>query len=147
MLKIAIYGKGGIGKSTVTSNLAAAFATMGKKVIQIGCDPKADSTISLLGGVGVTPVMNYMREYDRDPELEEIMETRQAYAYSPEEGKRIQPVEGIEKTAVLAAPILSAGDIVGSVLFLSPDASYAPTDADRKLLMAASMFLGKHMES
>ena len=42
MLKIAVYGKGGIGKSTVTSNLAAAFASMGKKVIQIGCDPKAD---------------------------------------------------------------------------------------------------------
>ena len=36
MLKIAVYGKGGIGKSTVTSNLAAAFASMGKKVIQIG---------------------------------------------------------------------------------------------------------------
>ena len=50
MLKIAIYGKGGIGKSTVTSNLAAAFAAMGKRVIQIGCDPKADSTINLLGG-------------------------------------------------------------------------------------------------
>lgn len=49
MLKIAVYGKGGIGKSTVTSNLAAAFASMGKKVIQIGCDPKADSTINLLG--------------------------------------------------------------------------------------------------
>ena len=47
MLKVAIYGKGGIGKSTVTSNLAAAFATMGKRVIQIGCDPKADSTINL----------------------------------------------------------------------------------------------------
>lgn len=47
MLKVAIYGKGGIGKSTVTSNLAAAFASMGKKVIQIGCDPKADSTINL----------------------------------------------------------------------------------------------------
>ena len=51
MLKVAIYGKGGIGKSTVTSNLAAAFATMGKKVIQIGCDPKADSTMNLLGTV------------------------------------------------------------------------------------------------
>ena len=50
MLKVAIYGKGGIGKSTVTSNLAAAFAMLGKKVIQIGCDPKADSTINLLGG-------------------------------------------------------------------------------------------------
>ena len=66
MLKIAVYGKGGIGKSTVTSNLAAAFASMGKKVIQIGCDPKADSTINLLGGTTPIPVMNYMREYDED---------------------------------------------------------------------------------
>ena len=38
MLKIAVYGKGGIGKSTITSNLAAAFATLGKRVIQIGCE-------------------------------------------------------------------------------------------------------------
>ena len=68
MLKIAIYGKGGIGKSTITSNLAAAFAAMGKKVIQIGCDPKADSTINLLGGESLRPVMNYMREEDEEPE-------------------------------------------------------------------------------
>ncbi len=73
MLKIAIYGKGGIGKSTVTSNLAAAFASMGKRVIQIGCDPKADSTINLLGGEPLLPVMNYMREKDEDPEtIEDI---------------------------------------------------------------------------
>ena len=73
MIKIAIYGKGGIGKSTMTSNLAAAFAALGKKVIQIGCDPKADSTINLLGGQPLEPVMNFMRERDRDPEsLEEI---------------------------------------------------------------------------
>ena len=73
MLKIAIYGKGGIGKSTVTSNLAAAFASMGKRVIQIGCDPKADSTINLLGGEPLLPVMNYMREQDEDPEtIEDI---------------------------------------------------------------------------
>ena len=39
MLKIAVYGKGGIGKSTMTSNLAAAFSVLGKKVIQIGCVP------------------------------------------------------------------------------------------------------------
>ena len=71
--KIAVYGKGGIGKSTVTGNLAAAFAVMGKRVIQIGCDPKADSTINLLGGKPLLPVMNYMREQDDDPEsLEEI---------------------------------------------------------------------------
>ena len=68
MLKVAIYGKGGIGKSTVTSNLAAAFANMGKRVIQIGCDPKADSTINLLGGEPLRPVMNYMREEDEEPE-------------------------------------------------------------------------------
>ena len=49
MLKVAVYGKGGIGKSTVTSNLAAAFAAMGKRVIQIGCEPKADSPSIYLG--------------------------------------------------------------------------------------------------
>ena len=68
MLKIAVYGKGGIGKSTVTSNLAAAFANMGKRVIQIGCDPKADSTINLLGGEPLRPVMNFMREEDEEPD-------------------------------------------------------------------------------
>ena len=73
MLKIAIYGKGGIGKSTTTANLAAAFASLGKKVIQIGCDPKADSTMSLLGGEPVQSVMDYMRINDEEPEaLEEI---------------------------------------------------------------------------
>ncbi len=73
MLKIAVYGKGGIGKSTVTANLSAAFASMGKRVIQIGCDPKADSTINLLEGDPLLPVMNYMRDMEKDPEtLEDI---------------------------------------------------------------------------
>ena len=57
----------------MTSHLAAAFATLGKRVIQIGCDPKADSTINLLGGQPLRPVMNYLREEDEEPEtLEEI---------------------------------------------------------------------------
>lgn len=73
MLKLAVYGKGGIGKSTVTSNLAAAFALRGKKVIQIGCDPKADSTGNLLAGRPLEPVMNYLRDHDKDPtSLDEI---------------------------------------------------------------------------
>lgn len=73
MIKVAIYGKGGIGKSTVTANLAAALAVRGKKVIQIGCDPKADSTINLLGGRLLEPVMNYLREHDSEPGLDDIV--------------------------------------------------------------------------
>lgn len=49
MLKIAIYGKGGIGKSTISSNLSAIISKNGKKVLHIGCDPKGDSTRNLIG--------------------------------------------------------------------------------------------------
>ena len=73
MIKLAIYGKGGIGKSTCTSNLSAALARLGKKVIQIGCDPKADSTVNLLHGDPVIPVMDYMRIHDEEPDkIEQI---------------------------------------------------------------------------
>lgn len=75
MYKLAVYGKGGIGKSTMTSNLAAAFSFLGKKVIQIGCDPKADSTMNLLGGEQIEPVMDMLRD-ERDPEsIEDIAKT------------------------------------------------------------------------
>ena len=67
MQKLAIYGKGGIGKSTITSHLAAALATLGKRVIQVGCDPKADSTSNLLGGQPLATVMDYLREHDEPP--------------------------------------------------------------------------------
>lgn len=72
MKKIAIYGKGGIGKSTVTSNLAAALSVLGYKVMQIGCDPKADSTINLLGGMPPEPVMNSLRN-DITPGVADIV--------------------------------------------------------------------------
>ena len=73
MIKLALYGKGGIGKSTCTANLSAALASLGKRVIQIGCDPKADSTINLLHGEPVLPVMDYMRKFDEEPErIEQI---------------------------------------------------------------------------
>ncbi len=76
MIKLAIYGKGGIGKSTCTSNLAAALALLGKKVIQIGCDPKADSTMNLLHGTPVTPVMDHLRDHDDEPDdYHQISET------------------------------------------------------------------------
>lgn len=64
MYKLAIYGKGGIGKSTVTSNVAAALAARGHTVFQIGCDPKADSTRLHMAAAGVElpTVLDKMRE-------------------------------------------------------------------------------------
>ncbi len=59
----AIYGKGGIGKSTTSSNLSAAFAQMGKRVLQIGCDPKHDSTFTLTGKLQPT-VIDILKEVD-----------------------------------------------------------------------------------
>ena len=62
MIKLAIYGKGGIGKSTVCANLAFCLAQSGRRVLQIGCDPKADSTIALRGGERLLSVLEGMRQ-------------------------------------------------------------------------------------
>lgn len=62
MKEVAIYGKGGIGKSTLTSNISAALAIKGKKILQIGCDPKHDSTVLLLGGRRITTVLDYIKQ-------------------------------------------------------------------------------------
>ncbi len=62
-LVIAVYGKGGIGKSTTSSNLSAAFSKLGKKVLQIGCDPKHDSTFTLTHKM-VPTVIDILEEVD-----------------------------------------------------------------------------------
>ena len=62
MIKLAFYGKGGIGKSTAASNVSAALAQKGLKVMQIGCDPKADSTIFLHGGERIPTVLDLVRK-------------------------------------------------------------------------------------
>ncbi len=60
--QIAIYGKGGIGKSTTTSNISAALSVAGYKVMQFGCDPKSDSTNTLRGGDYIPTVLDTLRE-------------------------------------------------------------------------------------
>ena len=72
MRKIAIYGKGGIGKSTTTQNTVAALAEMGRKVMVVGCDPKADSTRLLLGGLAQRTVLDTLRDEGEDVELDDI---------------------------------------------------------------------------
>lgn len=73
MRKIAIYGKGGIGKSTTTQNTVAGLAEMGKKIMVVGCDPKADSTRLLLHGLNQQTVLDTLREEGEDVELEDIV--------------------------------------------------------------------------
>ena len=70
--QIAIYGKGGIGKSTTTSNISAALGASGLKVLQVGCDPKSDSTNTLRGGRYIPTVLDSLRE-KADVKLEDVV--------------------------------------------------------------------------
>ncbi|AKB75647.1 Nitrogenase (molybdenum-iron) reductase and maturation protein NifH [Methanosarcina lacustris Z-7289] len=65
-MQIAFYGKGGIGKSTVSANLSAALVESGKRILQVGCDPKSDSTRLLLGGRKIPTVLDYLRKTSPD---------------------------------------------------------------------------------
>ena len=89
--QIAIYGKGGIGKSTTTQNLTAGLVERGSKVMVVGCDPKADSTRLLLGGLAQKTVLDTLREAGEDIELEDILKegykgTRCVESGGPEPG-------------------------------------------------------------
>lgn len=73
--QIAIYGKGGIGKSTTTQNLTAGLTELGKNVMVVGCDPKADSTRLLLGGLAQKTVLDTLRDEGDEVELDSILKT------------------------------------------------------------------------
>ena len=62
MFQVAVYGKGGIGKSTMSANISVALAERGLRVMQVGCDPKHDSTRLLLGGRAQRTVLDYVRD-------------------------------------------------------------------------------------
>jgi len=91
MRKIAIYGKGGIGKSTTTQNTVAGLAEIGKKILVVGCDPKADSTRLLLGGLAQKTVLDTLREEGEDVQLDDVIKigyrgTRCVESGGPEPG-------------------------------------------------------------
>jgi len=102
-LRLAIYGKGGIGKSMIAANLAAAFATMGKSVLQIGCDPKHDSTRLLLDGRTIETVLehleNPMNQADMIRFRRNLMSPEKTVVEVVAAGRGLP--EGLEKQSVL----------------------------------------------
>ena len=112
----AIYGKGGIGKSTTTQNLVAALAEMGKKVMIIGCDPKADSTRLILHSKAQTTVMHLAAEAGSvdDLELEEVMQVGYGDVRCVESGGP-EPGVGCAGRGVITA-----------INFLEEEGAYAP---------------------
>ena len=83
---IAIYGKGGIGKSTTTQNTVAALAEMGKKIMVVGCDPKADSTRLLLGGLAQRTVLDTLRDEGDEVDLDDVRRQGYGKVYCTESG-------------------------------------------------------------
>lgn len=120
MKKLAIYGKGGIGKSTVTSNVSAALAKAGYTIVQIGCDPKSDSTKSLTKGERIPTVLDVMRK-KKTPTLEDIIAKSETGVYCVEAGGPI-PGTGCAGRGIITAfellDELSAFDIIKPDLVL-----------------------------
>lgn len=77
--------------------------------------------------------------------LEDIMEQRKSFNASGG-GSRLQPVEGVDRYAIAGSPIISAGDVTGSIMFLAEDGNTAVGDVEVKLINTAAAFLGKQME-
>ncbi|MHB8124162.1 MAG: nitrogenase iron protein [Desulfitobacteriaceae bacterium] len=120
MRQVAIYGKGGIGKSTTTQNLVAALAEMGKKVTIIGCDPKGDATRLILHSKAQTTVMDLARERGtvEEIELSEVLITGYAGVRCAESGGP-EPGVGCAGRGVITA-----------INFLEENGAYNPSDTD-----------------
>lgn len=86
MLNVAFYGKGGIGKSTTCANCALALAKSGKRVLHIGCDPKADSTRSLHPNIAITRALTRLQEHPKDSTLDDILYQTSDGIYCVESG-------------------------------------------------------------
>lgn len=78
--------------------------------------------------------------------LEELMESRRSYAFIEGEPRRLMPVEGTAHEAVVAAPIVAAGDVCGAIMFLHGEQGSIATDTEIKLIATAASFLGRQME-
>ena len=80
------------------------------------------------------------------PEYEDIVDARRPFIRTSADMKSVSPLEGVDYKAAIVMPIISAGDICGSIALILPDDSYIPDDTDIKLAQVAATFLGKQME-
>ncbi len=81
-----------------------------------------------------------------NPVIEELMETRRSFAARSGEIGDVQPIEGVDRGAAVMYPIISSGDVIGSVIMLFNDEKTIPTETEIKLVQSAAAFLGKQME-
>lgn len=79
------------------------------------------------------------------PALEEMMEQRRQFAVTGD-GKKMQPVEGVDRYALVQSPIIAAGDVCGSLMFLAGENPTPATDTEMKLIQVGAAFLGRQME-
>lgn len=160
MNKWAFYGKGGIGKSTTVSNLAAIWAQRGLRVMQIGCDPKADSTTLLRGKEPLPTVLELIRRHGSDFPLEAMVRPGYAGVLCVEAGGPVPGlgcagrgiIAALEKLAEKGAydhyrPDLILYDVLGDVVcggFAMPmrrgyaDAVYILTSGENMAVHAAA---------
>ena len=87
-----------------------------------------------------------MLERRISPALEEMIEQRKPFIYERGSNRRFQPVEGVERCASVQYPIVAAGDVCGSIMFLASEDDSEPSEAEEKLIQTAAGFLGKQME-
>ena len=80
------------------------------------------------------------------PELEEYLKSRHSYVSAPGEGKRLRPVEGMERPASIVWPIIARSDVTGAVVTLQQEDRPGPSETDAKLVQVAASFLGRQME-
>ena len=115
MIRLAIYGKGGIGKSTVAANLSMAFAQKGYRVLQIGCDPKADSTLLLREGRPLPSVMDLVRKREPFGLKDMVMEGREGI-FCAEAGGPLPGLGCAGRGIITALPDIVLYDVLGDVV-------------------------------
>lgn len=116
MFRIAVYGKGGIGKSTTVSNVSAALAARGLRVMQIGCDPKADSTRIPMRGKRIPTVLDAMRQAEssgRQIALDEVVHESPEGVFCIEAGGPIPGVGCAGRGIVAAFDLIKELDAYG----------------------------------